>query len=248
MTESVAIIGAGGGIGRACVAAFAAEGWKVAAADLDQAAAAAALGPADGFAAALDVTDPNGVAAFADRCGNTAAVVYAVGITDTMPIVTTDFGRWRRLMAVNLDGAAHAAAAFASGMVARRTGGSMVFLSSAAGVRGEAGASAYCASKFGLIGLVESVAAELAPHGIRANAVAPGNVDTPMLAEVARGVAATEGRSVEEVWANFSRTGAARRLVEPAEVAAVCLALCTPGFAAVTGTTVRVDAGYLLMG
>jgi 3-hydroxybutyrate dehydrogenase len=69
-----------------------------------------------------------------------------------------------------------------------------------------------------------------------------------MLAEVAAGIAAAEGRTEKDVRAAMVRTGAARRLIRPDEVAAVCLALCGPGFGAVTGTTVRVDAGYLLMG
>ena len=122
----------------------------------------------------------------------------------------------------------------------------MVFVSSAAGLRGEGNASAYSASKAGLIGLVESIAAELVSTGIRVNAVAPGNVDTPMLRDVARGIAKAEGRDEAEVWRSFARTGAANRILTPEEVAQVCVSLCTGAFSGVTGATIPVDAGYLL--
>lgn len=242
----VAILGAGGGIGQACVHAFAEAGWEIAAGDVDDAAADAALAGAPGFAAAVNVTDPDTVAHFAERAEATA-MVYAAGINATMPITDTDFDVWRKVMAVNLDGAAIAAAAFARCMIAAGSGGSMVFLSSTAGLRGEAGASAYCASKFGLVGLVQSVAAELTAHDIRVNAVAPGNVDTPMLRAVARDIAQAEGSDPEAVWQGLATAGAACRLVRPDEVARLCLALSAPGLGALTGATVPLDAGSMLL-
>ncbi|WP_306118241.1 MULTISPECIES: SDR family oxidoreductase [unclassified Roseitalea] len=247
-----AIIGAGGGIGWACVSAFAQAGWAVTAADIDGAAAqetiATASPPAigDHTALALDSTDPVAVGKMADAAEGIDAVVYCAGIAATMPIAQTDFAIWRKVMAVNLDGAAIVASAFARSMIARDRGGAMVFVSSAAGQRGEANASAYCASKFGLIGLVQSIAAELTAHRIRVNAVAPGNVDTPMLRDVAHSIAALGEDDVDRVWQALSTAGAARRLIEPAEVAHVCLALCSPGFSGVTGATLPVDGGYLL--
>src|SRR5207244_3002112 len=83
-------------------------------------------------------------------------------------------------------GAFYAGQAFATRMLGADRPGSFVFLSSTAGKRGEAGASAYCASKFGLIGMMESFAAEVAAKGIRVNAICPGNVDSPMLRAIAR--------------------------------------------------------------
>lgn len=229
-----AVIGAAGGIGAACMLAFVEAGWEVIGADLTA---------ADGLHL-LDVTDPAAVAGFAQDIGPVDAMVYAAGRVATMPIAKTDFAVWRRVMAVNLDGAAHAATAFARSMSDR--GGAMVFLSSAAGIRGEANASAYCASKAGLIGMVESIAAELVPLDIRVNAVAPGNVDTPMLRDVARGIAKAESRDEIDVWDSFAHAGAANRVLAPEEVARVCVALSGEGFSGVTGATVPVDAGYLL--
>ncbi|MCY3997253.1 MAG: SDR family oxidoreductase [Rhodobacter sp.] len=233
-TGRAAVIGASGGIGASCMLAFTALGWETIGADIVP----------DGGLIALDVTDGEAMEAFAAGLGQVDAMVYAAGTVATMPIAKTDFAVWRRVMAVNLDGAAHAASAFAKAMA--RTGGAMVFVSSAAGLRGESNASAYSASKAGLIGMVESIAAELVPKDIRVNAVAPGNVDTPMLREVARGIAVAEGREVTEVWERLARTGAANRILTPAEVARVCASLCTDAFSGVTGTTIPVDAGYLL--
>ena len=232
----VAVIGASGGIGRACVSAFSDAGWSVFGADLH----------ADDAIAAIDVTDRAAVEAFAEQTGPVDAVVYSAGTVATMPIAETDFDVYRTIMAVNLDGAAFVASAFARRMIGRGQGGSLVFVASAAGLRGEANASAYCASKFGLIGLVQSIAAELTPHDIRVNAVAPGNVDTPMLRSVASDMAKVSGHQVDAVWEGLARTGAARRLIAPEEVAAACLALSSPGFSGITGATIPVDGGYLL--
>lgn len=236
MTRRAVVIGARGGIGSACMAAFVAAGWQVLGADRE----------GGNGVAGLDVTDPDAVAAYADSTGAVDAMVYAAGAVATMPIADTDFARWRQLMAVNLDGAAHAASAFSRAMIARGEGGAMVFLSSVAGLRGEANASAYCASKAGLRGLVEAIASELAVHNIRVNSVAPGNVNTPMLREVAVGIARATGRDVGSVWEDLAHTGAANRIIDPAEIARVCVAMCEPGFSAVTGATLPVDAGYLL--
>jgi NAD(P)-dependent dehydrogenase (short-subunit alcohol dehydrogenase family) len=145
-------------------------------------------------------------------------------------------------MAVNLDGAFYTAQAFATRMLGAGRPGSFVFLSSTAGKRGEAGASAYCASKFGLIGMMESFAAEVAAKGIRVNAICPGNVDSPMLRAIARDVARREGTSDEAVRERFTNVAAARRLVLPAEVAAVAVWLASPPASAVMGEALNVDA------
>lgn len=249
--RQVAVIGAGGGIGRACVAAFAASGWRILAADRDGDAMRLALDELDlsdpHEAHGVDVRDRHAIDRFARHIGSVDAMIYCAGLVATMPIAETDFDVFDHVMAVNLSGAAHAASAFARTMKSARTGGSMVFIASTAGLRGEANASAYCASKFGLIGLVQSVAAELTACDIRVNAVAPGNVDTPMLRRVAEDIAALEDRSVEAVWHDLAHAGAAQRLIKPEEVASLCVALCAPQSAGLTGATIPIDGGALLL-
>jgi NAD(P)-dependent dehydrogenase (short-subunit alcohol dehydrogenase family) len=242
------VIGGGGAIGAACVRAFAGAGAAVWSVDRTEQAAAGALEDLPGRhrAAACDVTDPAAVERLAGRVGEADSVVYAAGLNADGHVVDIDWDVYRRLMAVNLDGAFHTGAAFARRMVARGAGGAFVFLSSTAGLRGEAGASIYCASKFGLIGFVESMAAELAGHGIRVNAVCPGNVDSPMLRKVAQAIAKRTGANAAEVWQDMAHSGAARRLVTPSEVAALCLHLASPASSAITGTAMRIDAGAML--
>jgi NAD(P)-dependent dehydrogenase (short-subunit alcohol dehydrogenase family) len=178
--------------------------------------------------------------------GPVDSVVYCAGVTFTADVTATDWGQYQELMAVNLDGAFYVGASFAQRMREASVHGSFAFVSSTAGIRGEAGASAYCASKFGLIGLVESFAAELAAFGIRVNAICPGNVDSTLLRAVARDVAARESVTAEEMLEQFAHAGAAQRLVAPEEVAGVALWLASPLATGVTGVAVRVDAGQLV--
>lgn len=245
-----AVIGAGGAIGRACIRTFAAAGASIRALDLSETAAATSIEGLDGdhHAGAIDVTDRPGVESCADRIGAVDSVIYAAGLDYDAEVVATDWQAYRRVMAVNLDGAFHVAAAFALPMIAAARGGAFVYLSSVAGLRGEAGAAVYCASKYGLIGMVASFAAEMTPHGIRANAVCPGSVDSPMLRRVADDIARRKGLNGQELYGAMSHSGAAQRFVRPEEVAETCLYLASPAASAVTGSVIRVDCGSQLVG
>jgi NAD(P)-dependent dehydrogenase (short-subunit alcohol dehydrogenase family) len=247
-----AVVGAGGAIGSAVCRAYAEAGGSVVALDLDEAAARRAVAELAGGgheAGGVDVTDPASVenaASVTWAGGAIDSVVYCAGIAFTADVAATDWSRYRELMAVNLDGAFYLGAAFGRRMLKAGVRGSFAFLSSTAGKRGEAGASAYCASKFGIIGLVESFAAELSAAGIRVNAICPGNVDSPLLHAVAGDVAARESVSTAEMLERFAHAGAARRLVTPEEVAGVAVWLASPLASGVTGSSLRVDAGQLV--
>lgn len=246
----VAVVGAAGTIGHAICRAFAEAGASVIAGDL--AGASESASPPTGATrmtyATVDVTDLAAVDRFMQICwqkGPIDGVVYAAGVNFTADVAETDWSKYQDLMRVNLDGAFHIAQAFVRPMIAGNRSGTFTFVSSTAGKRGEAGAAAYCASKFGLIGFVQSFAAEVARHGIRVNAVCPGNVDSPMLWSVARAHSVREGRSAETIMEEYARQSAASRLVRPDEVAAVCLWLSTDGASAVIGEAINVDAGAL---
>ena len=244
------VIGAGGAIGRACARAFAAAGASIWALDLSETAAAVAIEGLGGshHAGIVDVTDRPGVASCAARIGAVDSVVYAAGLDYDAEVIATDWQAYRRVMAVNLDGAFHVAASFAPAMITASRGGAFVYLSSVAGLRGEAGASVYCASKYGLIGMVASFAAEMTPHRIRANAVCPGSVDSPMLRRVADDIARRKGLDAQKFYGAMSHSGAAQRFVRPEEVAETCLYLASPAASAVTGSVIRVDCGSQLVG
>jgi len=245
------VVGAGGTIGAAICRGYAAAGAVVLALDADEAAARSAVTalPGQGHqAAAMDVTDLSAVkaAAAAAAADGVSSVCYAAGVAPTSEVLEFDWNGYRRAIAVNLDGALHVAHAFGQVMTAAGKGGSLCFLSSVAGRRGEAGAAAYCASKFGLLGVTESFAAEAGPHGIRVNAVCPGNVASPMLTRVAGAQAARRGTNADAELGAAACAAALRRLVRPEEVADVVVWLASQHASAVTGATVDVTAGLWL--
>ncbi|MBO9521556.1 MAG: SDR family oxidoreductase [Nocardioidaceae bacterium] len=237
-SRPVLVIGAAGAIGAAVCADLAENGYVVHAADL--------VAP-DGIgqvAHALDVTDDAAVSALVEElweAGPPAGVVYTAGLVTTGPVADLDWGRYEALMEVNLRGAFRVGKAVAGQVRQGRHDLSLVFLASVAGLTGEAGGSIYCASKFGLVGFVQSLAAELAPSGVRANAVCPGNVDSPMLRELAEAVAAERGVPAATVLAELAGASAFDRLIEPAEVARVCTFLVSPLASGVSGQSLVVD-------
>ena len=197
---------------------------------------------------AVDVRSPQSVedlVAYVWETGGVDALVYAPGVNYTGHVVDTDWEQYRRVMAVNLDGAFHAAKSFGRQQLASARPGSFTFIVSTAGKRGEAGASAYCAAKFGLIGMVESFADEVSSQGIRVNAVCPGNVEGPMIEWLAAKVAEREETPVGKIVERFKAASAAGRFVQPEEVASVCVWLASPAASAVMGASIVVDAATL---
>jgi NAD(P)-dependent dehydrogenase (short-subunit alcohol dehydrogenase family) len=241
------VIGAAGAIGAAVCRGYAAAGAAVTALDLDGPAARAVIGslPGGGHAAgALDVTGLGAVEAAAQdaAAAGVSSLCYAAGIAPTFEVLDFDWAAYRRTMAINLDGALHCAYAFGRKMAAAG-GGSMTFISSAAGKQGAAGAAAYCASKFALRGVVESFAGEVGEHGIRVNAICPGEVDSPMLTRVAQAQAARRGTDPKSELRDWGAAAALRRLVQPHEVAATAVWLASAHASAITGASIDVTAG-----
>ncbi|MEM6430151.1 MAG: SDR family oxidoreductase [Deinococcota bacterium] len=248
--QTVVVVGAGGGIGQAICKTFADANYSIYALDKNERAAAASVADLNGdhYHAALDVTELDDVQSVAGDIWQTQpvdAVIYTPGLVFTANVTDMPWQKYRNLMRVNLDGAFYVAQAFVQPMLAAQRPGRFVFLSSMAGKRGEAGASAYCASKFGIIGLTQSFAAEVATQGIRVNAICPGNVDTPMLRRVAKDIATNQSRAEADVWQDLADVAAAKRLVTPTEVASTCLWLCSPAASGITGEAINVDAGAL---
>ena len=235
---SAIVIGAGGSIGRACAEALATPGTHVFAADL----AAPSIPGCHGIA--IDVTDRQGVEVRIRELETEepiTQVIYAAGVNTTGPVDTIDWATYDRLMAVNLQGAFHVGAALQARMRMHPRDIGMVFIASTAGLIGEAGGSVYCASKFGLIGFVQSFAAEIASLGGRANTVCPGNVDSPMLSNLADHIAEREGTSADSVLRQLANSCAFGRLIRPSEVAATCTWLVSAAASGISGQTIVVD-------
>lgn len=207
------VTGGASGIGTAVCRALDAAGASVAVVDRDLTGAAKVSAELrDSIALGCDVADSAAVddafAAAVSHFGGVDAVAHIAGVDDpetksairssvlagepvlTTPGLTDD--QWRRILSINLDGSFFVARAALRHMTERRAG-SIVLMSSVAGIRGVAGLAHYSAAKAGVIGLTRSLAQEAAEFGVRVNAVAPGNVDTPM---ARRGMPSTVGADV----------------------------------------------------
>ena len=232
------VIGANGAIGSACVKAMKNAGADVTEIDLSY----PSQETKQNKFLKCDVSNIEDVTNSAKKIKSIHSVIYAVGLNYDSNVIDTNWKEYRKVMSANLDSAFHVAKVYGKRM-ANQSFGSFVFLSSFAGLRGEAGASIYCASKFGLIGLVESFAAEMTPHNVRVNCISPGNVDSPMLREVANKIAARIKTSPQTILEEMARSGSAQRLVKPEEVANLALFLASDMASGITGSNVRIDCG-----
>jgi len=252
----VAIItGAARGIGAATARRLAARGWRLVLVDRcanDDALAYPLATPAEldavaaecgGVAVVADVRDQAALHAAVDIAasefgGLDAALAVAGCITGGQPAWATGDEAWSVMIDVNAAGVWRLARAAVPLMLERPVPrqGRFIAVSSASGTLGMPLLAAYSAAKHAVVGLVRSMAAELGPHGITVNAVAPGSTATMML-EASAGV---YGLATSESFAVHHQLG---RLVQPDEVAAFIEWLCGPASAAVTGAVLPVDAG-----
>jgi len=185
LKDKVAVVTGGAqGLGESLCLRLAKEGCKVVIGDMNDAGAedtAAKIREAGGDAKAmkLDVTKEADVEALfklaLDSYGSVDVVVANAAILIAEPIAEADVGKWQAVINVNLVGT-FITLKHAARIMKKQGGGSMIVINSKSGKKGSAANSAYAASKFGGIGLVQSVALELAPSGIRCNAVCPGNL------------------------------------------------------------------------
>lgn len=236
------VTGGGSGIGLATARRLLASGWKVAVADRDAAALDAVrrahAGSSDLFAAQLDVTDETAVQEAVDEVaealGGLNGVVNSAAIAADIPSLETPVDLFRKILDVNVVGT-FIVARTAARIMKDRGGGAIVNLASVSGLRGSKGRSAYGCSKGAVIVLTQVLANDLARHGIRANAVAPGPVDTPMV----KAMHTAEDRAL---WARHIPM---RRYAGPDEIATVVEFLldgAKSGY--ITGEVVAVDGGF----
>jgi len=243
----VVITGAGSGIGRACACAFARTGRPLGLIDIapEGLAETARLCREAGVrveTARADVADEAGLRAalrdLAARLGGLACLVNNAGIGLEKPLLEHTLEDFRRIFAVDLFGLFVGLQEAARIMIAAHTPGSIVNLASVAGLRGSVGRAAYGPAKAAVINLTQVAAVELAPHGIRVNAVAPGPIETPL-------VAAMHAPRTRAAWLRQVPAG---RYGQPEEVAEAVLWLAGPAASYVTGHVLVVDGGFAAAG
>lgn len=195
-----------------------------------------------------DVTDPGAVSAALDSArrmhGPIQVAVANAGAVISAPFVTADPGDVRAMLDVNLLGVIHLWQYAVSDML-DADWGRLIAVASTAGLKGYAYVSGYCASKHAVVGLTRSVALELADTGVTVNAVCPGYVDTPMLAESIDTVAARTGMDRDRVAARLQAVNPQGRFVSAGEVAGAVHWLCSNSARSVNGHALALSGGEI---
>ncbi|MET3473222.1 NAD(P)-dependent dehydrogenase (short-subunit alcohol dehydrogenase family) [Novosphingobium sp. 1529] len=242
------VTGAGTGIGAAVVASAIGAGANVVLMGRRRAPLEAIAAPHGDRAVVVEGDAARGesvrsaVALATARFGGLDSVVACAGTVDVGRVGDTSDAVWREQLSTNLDTAFVTARECIPTMIARG-GGAFVFLSSLAGLQAIPQSAAYVVAKHAIIGLARSIAVDYGAEGIRANAVCPGWVETPMADSEMQVVADRDGITLAQAYALMSADVPARRAAKAEEIASLCCYLASPRSAFVNGTYVTADGG-----
>jgi 2-keto-3-deoxy-L-fuconate dehydrogenase len=236
------VTAAGAGIGRAIALAFAGEGAQVTASDVDQAALQQLTAVAPSIRSErLDVTDATAIGALHDRSPAFDILVNAAGFVHHGAILDCDEADWSRSVELNLTSMYRTIRAWLPDMIAAG-GGSIVNIASvASSVRGVPNRFVYGATRAGVIGLTKAVAADFVARGVRCNAICPGTVDTPSLAQRLR-----DTGDEAAARAAFVARQPMGRLGKAEEIAALAVYLASDESAFTTGAIHVIDGGWTM--
>lgn len=233
MGQTVVVTGGSRGIGHAILAAFIAEGFAGYSLDLSEPPT-----PVDGVRYLYaDVTNKESVAKAFGQIPQVDCLVNNAGIQRAGLVGQQDAVEWEKVIATNLTGGY---LCIREALPLMASGSSIVSIASTAALVGLPGRSAYCAAKAGLISMSRAISIELAPRGIRVNAVCPGFTQTPLVEQ-----ALVDGSLNEQTMLERVPMG---RLAVPEEIASVVLFLASPAASYITGQAIVVDGGWTIQG
>ncbi len=239
---SVLITGGASGIGRAMGEAFDRDGHRVWVTDVDE----VALGslPGHWIRRRADVADEAAMAAVFDELatdGPLTALCANAGVAGpTAPIENVELDEWRHCVSINLEGA-FLAAKHATPLLKAAGTGAIVLTSSTAGQYGYPHRAPYVAAKWAVIGLMKTLAVELGPFGVRANAICPGAVEGPRMERVLEREAAAKGTTRDALYEGYAAGTSMRRWVTAADIAEMAVFLCSDRARLVSGQIIAVD-------
>ena len=241
------VTGGGTGVGRAIAVALAGAGVDVTICGRREATLDAVAVASDRiFAIPADVTDEGSMAqlyeAAEEQRGPFDIVIANAGMAGSAPAAKTALADWKQTIEVNLTGAFLTVRPALPGMIERATG-RIIFIASTAGLKGYPYVAPYVAAKHGVVGLMRALTAETAKAGLTVNAICPGFTETELLKKSVQRIIGKTGRSAAEARASLASTNPQGRFVQPEEVAAAVLWLCSDGAASITGQALSVSGG-----
>lgn len=253
--KTALITGSTSGIGRAVARALALDGANVVINGLEDDEAGARVASQLGAETGAEVRfhganmmNPDEIDAMVtftvERFGRVDILVNNAGIQHTAALESFPREKWDAILAVNLSSAFHAAHAVLPGM--QRAGwGRIINTASVHGVVASVHKAAYVAAKHGIVGLTRVIGLENADRGITCNAICPGWVETPLIEQQIEKIASEQSISIDEAKVELVRhKQPSRRFVQPEELGALAVFLCSDGAASITGTALPVDGGW----
>ena len=242
------ITGGGTGIGLAAARLLAEQGVRLTLAARNFERVEEAASTLDANAVSVDVSNEASVEAAIDaarsRFGGIDIVINNAGITPSAPLHKTSLAMWNEVLAINLTGAFLCTRAALPDMIERKWG-RVINVASIAGLMGDMYISAYCASKHGMIGMTRALAKEVARHGVTANAICPGYVETDIVTRAAENIASKTKLNEEEARASLYAGNPQGRLIQPEEVASLIGWVCSDGAAATNGAALPISGGQI---
>ena len=239
--KRVLITGGGSGAGENLALGFAAAGAEVVIAGRRLGALQAVAAKAKGIRCVqADVTEEASVKRMFDEAGSVDIVIANAGAADSAVMAKTSLDQWNAMLAVNLTGVF---LTFREGLNQFQGWGRLVAVASTAGLKGYAKVAPYAAAKHGVMGLVRSLALEVAKGPVTANAICPGFLDTEMTEQSIRVISEKTGRTAAEARAALEGMSPQGRLYRPDEVTSAALWLCSDGAAGVNGQGIVISGG-----